>query len=126
VNIALWIVSGLLAVTYIGAGAMKLVVPKKRLADNPNMAAIGEALSAGSIKTIGGIEIAGGLGVVLPWLTGIAAILTPAAAIGLALLQLGAIVFHGRRREYKQWPANLVLFALAVFVAWGRLAGLGG
>lgn len=125
-NIALWIVSGLLAAAYLAVGGMKIVMSTKQLANNPNMAAIADELSAPTIKTIGAIEIAGALGLILPWLTGIAPILTPVAALGLVALQIGAMVFHGRRKEYKQWPVNLLFAGLAAFVAWGRLTGAGG
>ena len=119
-NIAVWIASGLLAAAYLFAGGTKLLTPKESLANNPSMAAAAEALSATSLKLIGGVEVAGALGLILPWLTGIAPILTPAAAVGLALLQVGAAVFHGRRAEYKQWPVNAVFLALAVFIAAAR------
>jgi hypothetical protein len=120
VNIAVWIASGLLAAAYLLAGCTKLLTPKERLAKNPSMAAAAEAFSATSLKLIGGVEVAGAFGLILPWLTGIAPILTPAAAVGLALLQVGAAVFHGRRAEYKQWPVNAVFLALAVFIAAAR------
>lgn len=116
-NIVLWIASGLLAAAYLSVGGMKLLVPKERLAKNPSMAAITEEYSEPSIKLIGVVEVAGALGLVLPWVTGIATALTPAAAVGLALLQVGAMVFHGRRKEYRQWPVNAVFLALAVFIA---------
>jgi 4-hydroxybenzoate polyprenyltransferase len=116
-NIVLWIASGLLAATYLTVGGMKLLVPKERLAKNPSMAAITEEYSEPSIKLIGVVEVAGALGLVLPWVTGIATALTPAAAVGLALLQVGAMVFHSRRKEYRQWPVNAVFLALAVFIA---------
>lgn len=119
-NIAVWIVSGILTAAYLFIGGTKLLTPRERLAENPSMAAAAEALSAPSIKLIGGVEVAGALGLILPWLTGIAPILTPVAAVGLALLQVGAAVFHGRRGEYKQWPVNAVFLALAVFVAVAR------
>jgi DoxX-like family len=45
---------------------------------------------------------------------------TPAAVVGLALLQVGAAVFHGHRGEYKRWPVNAVFLALAVFIAGAR------
>jgi hypothetical protein len=124
VNIAAWIASGLLAAAYLFVGGTKVLTPKARLAENPSMAAAAEALSATSIKLIGGVEVAGALGLILPWLTGIAPILTPAAAVGLALLQVGAAVFHGRRAEYKQWPVNAVFLALAVFIAVARTSEL--
>ena len=125
-NVALWIVSGLLAAAYLAVGGLKLVKSPKQLAENPNTAAVAEELSPPAIKAIGAIEVAGALGLVLPWLTGIAPILTPVAALGLVAVQIGAMVFHGRRREFKQWPVNLVFAGLAAFVAWGRLTGMGG
>lgn len=121
-NIAVWIASGLLAAAYLFVGGTKLLTPKERLAENPSMAGAAEAFSATSIKLIGGVEVAGALGLILPWLTGIARILTPAAAVGLALLQVGAAVFHGRRGEYKQWPVNAVFLALAVFIVVVRIS----
>jgi hypothetical protein len=42
--------------------------------------------------------------------------------MGLALLQVGAAVFHGRRAEYKKWPVNAVFLALAIFIAAARTA----
>lgn len=125
-NIALWIVAGLLATAYIAVGGMKIVMSTKQLADNPNLAAIAEELSAPAIKAIGAIEVAGAVGLILPWLTGIAPVLTPVAALGLVALQIGAMVFHGRRHEFKQWPVNVAFAGLAAFVAWGRLTGVGG
>ena len=119
-NIAVWIASGLLTAAYLFVGGTKLLIPKERLAENPSTAGAAEALSATSIKLIGGVEVAGALGLILPWLTGIARIMTPAAAVGLALVQVGAAVFHGRRAEYKQWPVNAVFLAVAVFIAAAR------
>mgnify|MGYP000909773832 CR=1 FL=1 len=59
----------------------------------------------------------GAVGLILPPLTGIAPILAPIAAIGLVLVQLGAVVFHLRRGEAKVVPMNLVLLMLAVAAA---------
>ncbi|MUL75135.1 DoxX family protein [Mycolicibacterium sp. CBMA 226] len=119
-NTAVWIASGLLAAAYLFIGGTKLLKSKEQLSENPSTAGAAEALSATSIKLIGSVEVAGALGLILPWLTGIARILTPAAALGLALLQVGAAVFHGRRAEYKQWPVNAVFLAVAVFIAAAR------
>jgi hypothetical protein len=47
--------------------------------------------------------------------------LTIAAAIGLVIVMVGAIVYHGRRKEYSAASANIVLFLLAAFVAVGYL-----
>jgi len=117
-TIAVWIVSGLLALAYLGAGGMKLATPKQKL--GPQMA-WAESFSPLQIKLIGLAEVLGAFGLIVPVLTGIAPILTPIAAIGLALIQIGAIVTHLRRKE--PVIVNLVLLALAVFIAVTRLLG---
>lgn len=77
--------------------------------------------SAGTIKLIGLVEILGALGLVLPAATGVATILTLPAATGLAVVMIGAIVVHLRRGEGQMVGINVILLALALFVAWGGL-----
>jgi hypothetical protein len=84
---------------------MKIVMSTKQLANNPNMAAIADELSAPAIKTIGAIEVAGALGLNLPWLTGIGPILTPVAALGLVALQVGAMVFMAVEKNSNSGPS---------------------
>jgi hypothetical protein len=115
-DVAVWIVSAVLAALYLMAGFTKLVKPKQDLLAEPRMSWVAD-FAPGQVKAIGAAEIAGALGLVVPWLTGIATILTPVAAVGLALLQVGAAITHGRRGEIGTVPVNLVLCALAVFVA---------
>jgi len=117
VNVALWIVQILLTVAFLGAGAMKLLQPKEKVAASMAWA---ESFSPTAIKLIGLVEVLGALGLVLPALTGIAPILTPLAATGLALVMVGAVVTHARRDENQMIGANVVLLLLAAFVAWGR------
>lgn len=119
--IAVWIVSGLLAVVYLGVGAMKLVSPKERLAKNMGWV---ENASAPVVKLVGALEILGALGLVLPVLLNIAPALTPLAASGLVAVQLVAIVVHLRRGERAIVP-NLVLLLLALFVALARFGAFG-
>jgi uncharacterized membrane protein len=77
--------------------------------------------SGGHIKTIGVVEILGALGLILPGITGIAPILVPVAATGLAIVMVLAAIMHLRRGDgFGAVVPNIVLFALAVFVAWGR------
>lgn len=116
-NIVLWIVAIALALAFLAAGLSKLVQSKEKLA--PRMAWV-EDFETGPIKTIGALEVLGAIGLVLPGVTGIAPILVPLAATGLALLMIGAIVVHARRGETQAIPVNVVLLLLAVFVAWGR------
>jgi hypothetical protein len=121
-NFALWIVSGLLAVVYLFAGAGKLILPKEKLATFPGGGWV-EDFSAGAVKTIGALEILGAAGLVLPAALGIAPIVTPLAAAGLAVLMVGAVFTRIRRHEVKPMVADLVYLALAAFVAWGHFFG---
>ena len=79
--------------------------------------------SDAGVKAVGLVEILGALGVILPWLTGIASILTPIAAIGLVVVQIGALRVHLVRNEHQPLPANMLLLLLAAFVAVGRFLG---
>ncbi|MEU5264247.1 DoxX family protein [Amycolatopsis sp. NPDC021455] len=121
-NVVLWVVSGLLAAVYLAAGGMKLSTPRKKLLENPNMGWAGDFPDA-AVKGIGAVEVLGALGLILPWALDIARVLTPLAATGLAVVQIGAIVVHVRRGETKALPMNVVLLVLAAFVAVGRFAG---
>jgi len=118
-NIALWIVQGLLALVFGMAGATKLTQPKNKLAGQ--MAWVDD-FSPGMVKLIGAVEVLGALGLILPWATGILPILTPIAAAGLALTMVGAAWTHLRRRETPMIAVNVVLLLLAAFVAYGRFA----
>ena len=118
-NITLWIIAGLLAVAYFTVGMMKIVRPYESIVANRNMAWAEDVAPAG-VKIIGGIEIIGALGLILPQATGIAELLTPLAACGLIAFQLVAFVVHARRKQYSNLPVNVVFAAAALFVAVGR------
>ena len=120
-NIALWIIAGLLAAAFLGAGVTKLTQPKEKL--QANMPWV-EDYSARTVRLIGVAEVLGALGLILPQATGIAPILTPIAATGLVIVQALAIRTHARRGETQVLPANIALLLLALFVAIGRFAGL--
>jgi hypothetical protein len=74
------------------------------------------------VRFVGVAEFLGAIGLVLPMLTGIAPSLTVAAALGLVLVQVLAIIFHVNRRESASIPMNAVLLILAAVIAYGRLA----
>ena len=117
-NIALWIVQGLLALVFGGSGVVKATRDRKRLFDDGITWV--EDFPAGAVKAIGVLELLAAVGLILPAMTGIAPILTPLAAAGIALLMAGAGVVHVRRGEIAFLGVIAVLFAAAVFVAWGR------
>lgn len=120
-EIALWIVSGLLAAAFVAAGVVKVVRSKENLR---SMLPWTEDLPPWLIKFIGVAEFLGGVGIVVPWLTGIVAVLTPLAATGLAIIQALAIVVHIRRGEARVAPANALLLLTAAFVAVFRFLAL--
>jgi len=72
------------------------------------------------LRATGVVDLMGGIGILLPTLTRILPGLTVLAALGCALLQLCAIVFHIARGEAANTPFNFVLVVLAAFVVWGR------
>jgi hypothetical protein len=117
VNVVLWIAAGLLALAMLGSGGMKVLRPAEAL--RPQMGWIDD-LPDGSHKIIGTLEILAAIGLILPPALDIAPILAPIAATGLAILMIGAIVVHVRRKETQPLPINIVLLLLAAFVAWGR------
>lgn len=118
-NVTLWIVAGLLAAAFLAAGSTKIVLPKRKLADT-GMGYV-EDFDGRTIKAIGILEVLGAVGLVLPPTVGIAPALVPVAAIGLAVLMLGAATTHVRRGEIPMVIPNVVLFAMAACLAWGRL-----
>lgn len=121
-DIALWIGQGLLAAVYLAAGGLKIVRPREQLIATGNLDWMKDSPDAG-VKAVGLVEVLGAFGVVLPWLTGIAPVLTPVAAAGLAVVQLFAVRVHVLRAERTPLPANVFLLLLAAFVAIGRFAG---
>ena len=111
-NIALWIAQGLLAAMYGMAGIMKTF----QIAKTKEQMPWAKNRSDGFVRFIGISELLGALGLILPWLTAI-------AAVGLALIQLLAIFTeHLPKKEYNIIPANILLLALSVFVIIGRWA----
>lgn len=115
-NIALWIVQVLLAGIFLLAGAMKAFQYERAKTSLPWV----KDVSRGMVTFIDISELLGGLGLLLPALTGILPWLTPVAAAGLALIMVLAIVFHASRHEGQAIGFNGVLHLLAVFVAYGR------
>ncbi len=116
-NLALWIVQGVLALAFLVAGTMRLVMPRDKLA--AQQAWVND-FSPGAVKVIGALEVLGAIGLIAPGVTGILPGLTLLAAAGLALTMAGAILTHVRRREYPIIGVNGALLALATFVVVGR------
>ena len=116
-NIALWIAQALLGLAFLGAGSLKASQPAEKLKKNMGWV---EDINPGFVKIIGILEILGGLGLILPAVTHILPWLTPIAAIGLAIIMIGAVVVHVRRHEMAALGAPIVLLILSLLVVYGR------
>jgi len=110
---ALWIVQGLLALLFLFAGSMKLIVPIEML--TAQMPLPGQFL-----RFIGVCEVAGAFGLILPGLTRIQRRLTPLAACGLVVIMVGAVVLTLASQGVAGAVVPLVVGGLAVCVAYGR------
>jgi uncharacterized membrane protein YphA (DoxX/SURF4 family) len=116
-DIAIWILQLLLALAFLAAGMTKLSQPRQKLATS--MAWV-EDFSDPGVRAIGALEVLGALGLLVPALTGVATVLVPIAAVGLALLMIGAAASHRRRGELPMIGINAALLVLAVVVAGAR------
>ncbi|WP_405791433.1 DoxX family protein [Streptomyces sp. NBC_00029] len=115
-NIAYWIVAGLLALFYFYAGTLKVIRSRDQL--RPMMTWV-DRIPLPALRALGAVEILGATGLVLPPLTGIAPSLAPAAAIGFVLLQIGAITVHlsGRDRRIALNAGLTVTAAVTIWLA---------
>ncbi len=117
-NIGLWVAQALLAAMFLMAGATKL------MSGSAELVAMGMGWAENApfllIKFIGLSEVAGALGLILPAATRIKPNLTKLAAAGLAVIMVLAAGLHIFRGEFEVVPMNVILFALAAFVIWGR------
>jgi len=115
-SIALWIVQILLALVFALTGLLKVVLPVERLRERMHWA---RHATPGLIRLVGVLELLGVLGLILPVATRILPWLTPAAAFGLIVTMIGAIVLHVRLKEMRMLGGPVLLLLLALFVALG-------
>ncbi len=116
-NTVIWIAQVVLAIVFLAAGVPKLALPRSTLQERMPFV---EDLTDREVKAIGAVEVLGAIGVVLPAALKILPVLTPIAAVGLALVMVEAAATLVRRGERGRLPLNAILFALAVFVAIER------
>ncbi|MCD4525120.1 DoxX family protein [Nocardioides sp. cx-173] len=115
-EIAYWIVAGLLSLMYVYSGGIKLAQSQEKLA--PMMAWAGTTVPMVGVRAIGLVELLGAAGLIVPPATDIAPILALAAAVGLLVLQLLASGFHLSRRETNDIWLNAVLAVAAAVTVW--------
>ena len=112
-NRVLWVIQALLALLFVFAGGMKLVLPLEQLAGPV-------ALPGAFIRFIGVAELLGGIGLILPALLRIRPGLTPLAAAGLVIIMIGATAITVSSGAVSAGLIPLVVGLLAAFVAYGR------
>lgn len=110
---ALWIVQGLLALLFLWAGGLKLILPLEKLAGPV-------PLPGPFVRFIGVAEVLGAIGLILPGLLRIRPGLTPLAAAGLVIIMIGATVLGVAAGDVAMSLIPVVVGLLAAFVAYGR------
>ena len=125
-NAALWTGQILLAAIFAVSGALKSTMTQQRMLETGQTGAAAYPLPVVRFAAI--CEILAAVGLVLPLLLGIAPVLTGWAAVGLAVVMVGAMAMHSRLAIVQRKPAewrnvgvNVALLAVCVFVAAGRL-----
>ncbi|HWI23039.1 MAG TPA: DoxX family protein [Baekduia sp.] len=118
-NTIIWIAQALLAAFMLAAGLAKLTRTKEQLVGSDSTAWT-EDFSPQQIKGIGTLEVTAAIGLIVPALIDVVPVLVAVAASGVVLLMVGAGVTHVRRGEAQKLPVNIVVAALALFIAIER------
>ena len=113
INVALWTAQTLLALVFLFAGGVKLVMPVAELTRQ-------SPLPGWFLRFIGVTEILGALGLILPGLFHIRTGLTALAACGLVMIMIGAVVTTLVTLTAAQAVFPFVVGLVAMFVAYGR------
>jgi hypothetical protein len=116
-NTALWILQGILAAFFIMPGIGKISGSREKHIADGHIKPDGDLLP---IRILGVMELLGCVGIIVPWLTGIAPILTPISAAGYCLIMTAGIVNHTIKKEYKMLPMLVTVLAAASVVAYYR------
>ena len=116
-TVSLWMVQGLLALLFLFAGSMKLLLPIEALTAQTPLPGL-------FLRFIGTAEVLGAIGLILPCLLRILPGLTPLAACGLVIIMLGAtgVTFLSEGAVASLIP--LVVGLLCAFVAYRRRESL--
>lgn len=112
-NALLWTLQVLLALVFLFAGGVKLILPIAEMTKQIQ-------LPGAFLRFIGVAEVLGGLGLILPWLLRIRPILTPLAAAGLTIIMIGATVLTATHIGIGQAISPLVVGILTTVVAYSR------
>lgn len=115
-NTFLWVIQVIFGIYFVAIGVMHFIVPEGLPAPMEWMYDLSDTLHI----VTGTAEILGGLGLILPGVTKIMPELTVYAALGLALLMVGAVVYHVAREEYSNIATNVIIAAIMGYLAYAR------
>jgi hypothetical protein len=113
-NILLWVLQVLLALTFFAHGCLFLF-PLAAIADQMNA-----SLPRWFQLFLGVAEVMAAVGLTLPGFTRIQPWLVPCAAAGIMIVMISATVFHLVRGEVSSAITTVVLLAVATFIAYMR------
>lgn len=120
-NTALWVAQALLAVVFAYSGALKVSQPREKLVA---MGQTGVAVyPMPMVRFVASCELLGAVGIIVPWLTHTAPVLTTLAAAGFAVIMVGAVAAHARLHEPRNVAATSFILIVAAVVAVGRIPG---
>ena len=112
-NFTLWTVQWILALLFLFAGGMKLILPIAEMTRQMPLPGL-------FLRFIGVAEVLGAAGLILPGLLRVRPGLTPLAAAGLAIVMIGATVLTFASAGAGQSSMPLAVGLLAGWVAWQR------
>lgn len=115
-NTFLWILQVFFGIYFVAVGVMHFIVPEGLPAPMEWMYDLSDTLHIIS----GTAEILGGLGLILPGLFKRMPELTVYAALGLAILMVGAMIYHIGREEYSNIGTNVIIAAIMGYLAYAR------
>lgn len=121
-NVVLWVGQVALAAIFALSGTLKSVQSKERMLASGQTGVREFPLPA--IRLVAASELLAVVGLLVPQATGIAPVLTPLAALGLAVVMVGAATAHTRLGEARTAAVNVAILLVCVGVAAGRLAGM--
>jgi uncharacterized membrane protein YphA (DoxX/SURF4 family) len=112
-NKALWVVQVLLALVFLLAGVVKLILPVEEMTKQMPLPGL-------FLRFIAVAEVLGAIGLILPGLLRIRPGLTPLAAAGLVIIMIGATVVTAASGAIALALIPFTVGLLALFVAYGR------
>ncbi|MGW5775140.1 DoxX family protein [Streptomyces sp. NPDC003863] len=118
-DLALWIVAGLMALVCL-LGSLKMFLPREKMAAMGASAQWVMEFGPGALKAIGAVELLAAAGLILPAVLDVAPVLVPVTATGLVLLFTGALTMRLRRGERATIAGDVIYLGLCLFLVWGR------